>query len=78
MSKKLDSIGMNRERKLRVGVIGGGWGVMHILGFHVCEDVEVVAFCQRTPPKAESIAQEFHISARGLVSLIQGDESQRF
>lgn len=48
-------------KKLRVGVIGGGFGRNHILGFRVCDDVEVAAFCQRTRASAEKIAAEFQI-----------------
>ena len=52
---------VNERRKLRVGVIGGGFGRMHILGYEACEDVEVTAFCQRTRSNAEAIAREYHI-----------------
>lgn len=48
-------------KKLRVGVIGGGFGRNHILAYQVCDDVEVAAFCQRTRAGAEKIAGEFHI-----------------
>lgn len=56
-----DGFNMSKERVLRLGVIGGGFGRMHILGHQACENVEVVAFCQRTKSNAEAIAQEFHI-----------------
>lgn len=46
------------ERKLRVGVIGGGYGRNHILAYRV-SGVEVAAFCQRTEP--EKVAREFAI-----------------
>lgn len=43
---------------LGVGIIGTGFGLMHLLGFRQCEDVRVVAVCQRTPGKAEAFAQQ--------------------
>jgi len=49
------------QETIRVGVIGGGFGRMHILGYQVCENVEVVAFSQRTRDKANAIAKEFNI-----------------
>ncbi|HEY2989692.1 MAG TPA: Gfo/Idh/MocA family oxidoreductase [Candidatus Binatia bacterium] len=49
------------RRKLRVGVIGGGYGRNHILAYRVSDNVEVAAFCQRTQSDAEKIAREFHI-----------------
>jgi len=51
----------NKNKKVKVGVIGGGYGRNHILAYQVCEDVEVAAFCQRTGAGAEKIAGEFHI-----------------
>ena len=50
-----------KNKKVRVGVIGGGYGRNHILAYQVCDDVEVAAFCQRTRAAAEKIAGEFHI-----------------
>jgi predicted dehydrogenase len=52
---------MGNEKKLRVGVIGGGFGRNHILGFQKTEGVEVGAFCQRTKAGAETVAREFKI-----------------
>ena len=49
------------NRKLRIGVIGGGFGRNHILAYQVCDNVEVAAFCQRNQSSAEKIAREFHI-----------------
>ena len=43
---------------LGVGIIGTGFGLMHLLGFRKCENVRVVAVCQRTPGKAEAFAQQ--------------------
>ena len=52
---------MSKKDTLRVGVIGGGFGRVHILGFQECENVKVTAFCQRTKDKAEKLASEFKI-----------------
>ncbi len=49
------------QRKLRVGVIGGGYGRNHILAYRVSGNVEVAAFCQRRRSEAEKIAGEFSI-----------------
>lgn len=49
------------NRKIRVGVIGGGYGRNHILAYQVCDNVEVAAFCQRTRASAEKTAGEFNI-----------------
>ena len=49
------------KKKLRVGIIGTGFGYMHLLGFRGCENVEVVAACQRTPGKAAEFAQKHNI-----------------
>ncbi len=50
------------QKKLRVGVIGGGYGRNHILAYQATDNVEVVAFCQRTRASAEKTAAEFGIS----------------
>jgi predicted dehydrogenase len=42
---------------LGVGIIGTGFGLMHLLGFRKCENVRVVSVCQRTPGKAAAFAQ---------------------
>jgi len=68
----------DRGRRIRVGVVGGGFGRNHILGFQVCDNVEVAAFCQRTQSSAEKIAQEFRIpnvftDYRDLLSLKELD-----
>lgn len=49
------------SRKLRVGVIGGGFGRTHLMAYRVCDNVEVAALCQRTRSAAEDLAKEFHI-----------------
>jgi predicted dehydrogenase len=52
---------MASVNKLRVGVVGGGFGRNHILAFQATEGVEVAAFCQRTRAAAEKVAGEFKI-----------------
>jgi predicted dehydrogenase len=42
---------VNADRKLRVGVIGGGYGRNHILAYRA-SGVEVAAFCQRSKEAA--------------------------
>ena len=49
------------DRRLKVGVIGGGFGRTHLMAYRVSENVEIAAFCQRTRSAAESVAKEFHI-----------------
>jgi predicted dehydrogenase len=51
---------VNADRKLRVGVIGGGYGRNHILAYHA-SGVEVAAFCQRSKEAAAAMAREFAI-----------------
>jgi predicted dehydrogenase len=51
---------MSGEKKLRVGVIGGGYGRNHILAFRA-SGVEVAAFCQRSKDAAAAMAREFAI-----------------
>ena len=46
---------------LGVGIIGTGFGLMHLLGYQQCEDVKVVAVCQRTPGKAEAFAKQHSV-----------------
>lgn len=46
---------------LRVGVIGGGFGRNHVLGFQTCEQVEVVALCQRTRDRAAALARDLGV-----------------
>ena len=43
---------------LGVGIIGTGFGLMHLLGYRECENVRVVAVCQRTPGKVEAFAKQ--------------------
>jgi predicted dehydrogenase len=47
---------------LGVGIIGTGFGLMHLLGYRACDNVQVVAVCQRTPGKAEAFAKQHDVS----------------
>jgi len=47
--------------KIRVGVIGLGFGLQHIRGFQDCEDVEVFAVCDVVAEKVEEIARKYGI-----------------
>ena len=49
------------EKTIKVGVVGGGFGRVHILAYRATPGVEVTAFCQRTKTSAEKIAQDFGI-----------------
>lgn len=50
------------ERKLRVGVIGTGFGtIVHIPGYQSCPDTEVVAVCSAHKERAEEAAAKFDI-----------------
>ena len=51
---------MSAERKLRIGVIGGGYGRNHILAYRAA-GAEVAAFCQRSEAAAAKIAREFAV-----------------
>jgi len=51
---------MSAGRKLRVGVIGGGFGRNHLLAYRA-SGVEIAAFCQRSEAAAAKIAREFDI-----------------
>jgi predicted dehydrogenase len=46
---------------LGVGIIGTGFGLMHLLGYRRCENARVVAVCQRTPGKAEAFARQYGV-----------------
>src|SRR4029450_9002709 len=50
-----------QEKTIKVGVVGGGFGRIHILAYRATPGVEVTAFCQRTKARAEKIAREFGI-----------------
>ena len=52
---------MTTDQPVRIGVIGGGFGIEHLQGFGVTENAEVVAFCQRTRDKAEAMAGKFGV-----------------
>jgi predicted dehydrogenase len=49
------------EKKLKIGVVGGGFGRTHIAAYRATPGVEVAAFCQRTKASAEEIARNFDI-----------------
>ncbi len=53
---------MTTGQPVRIGVIGGGFGIQHLQGFSATEDAEVVAFCQRTKDKAEATAKAFGVT----------------
>ena len=50
-----------QEKTLKIGVVGGGFGRVHMLAYRATPGVEVTAFCQRTKASAEQIAREFGI-----------------
>ena len=52
---------MTTGQQMRIGVIGGGFGIQHLQGFGATEGAEVVAFCQRTKDKAEAMAGKFGV-----------------
>ena len=52
---------MTTGQPVRVGVIGGGFGIQHLQGYGATEAAEVVAFCQRTKEKAEETAGKFGV-----------------
>lgn len=49
------------QKKIKVGVVGGGFGRTHIMAYRATPGVEVTAFCQRTKASAEKIARDFDI-----------------
>jgi len=49
------------KKKIRVGIVGLGFGLQHIRGFQDCENVEVVAVCDVVGKKVEQIARRFDI-----------------
>jgi predicted dehydrogenase len=50
-----------QEKIIKIGVVGGGFGRIHILAYRATPGVEVTAFCQRTKTNAEKIARDFGI-----------------
>ena len=52
---------MMTGQTVRMGVIGGGFGVQHLQGYGVTENAEVAACCRRTKGKAEALAREFGV-----------------
>lgn len=49
------------NRKIRVAVVGGTFGEVHIQGFKHCPDFEVVATCRRQKDLAEQTARRYGI-----------------
>lgn len=49
------------QKSLGVGIIGTGFGLMHMLGYRACKNVNVVAVCQRTPGRADAFARQHGI-----------------
>lgn len=52
-----------RRQRIRVGIIGLGFGLHHIREFQRCADVEVAVVCSRTRDTATKVAREFDIPA---------------
>jgi predicted dehydrogenase len=52
---------VTQEKTLKIGVVGGGFGRVHILSYRATPGVELTAFCQRTKARAEQIARDFGI-----------------
>ena len=48
-------------RRIRVGVIGLGFGLYHIRGYQQCPDVDVFGVCARTEETVRNVAGEFGI-----------------
>ncbi len=46
------------SKALRMGIVGTGFGRMHLLGCWECPEVEVAAVCQRRREEAEAFAPE--------------------
>ena len=54
---------MTTGQPVRIGVIGGGFGIQHLQGYGATEDAEVVAFCptrgrdvyQRRDPRSSMV-----------------------
>lgn len=51
------------SEKIRVAVVGGNFGEVHIQGFSHCPEIEVVAICRRQEKIAKQIAQKYGISS---------------
>jgi predicted dehydrogenase len=55
---------MAADRPLRIGIVGLGFGVdVHVLGFRLLPDVEVVALLGRSPQKAADAAKRLNVPA---------------
>lgn len=49
------------DKEIRVAVIGGGFGEIHIQGFQQCPETAVVAVCRRQEELAKQLAGKYHI-----------------
>jgi predicted dehydrogenase len=49
------------DQKIRIGVVGGNFGEVHIQGFRHCPEVEVAAVCRRQEELAKTMAQKYQI-----------------
>ena len=49
------------DQKIRIGVVGGNFGEVHIQGFRHCPEVEVTAVCRRQEELAKQMAQKYEI-----------------
>jgi predicted dehydrogenase len=56
--KEEDGMEQGVQNSLGVGIIGTGFGLMHLLGYQACDNVQIVAVCQRTPGKAAAFAKQ--------------------
>jgi len=64
--------------KVRVGIVGAG-GIarnVHIPGYQVLDDVEVVAVCDIAPGRAQEVAAEFRIASAydDLATMLDGED----
>ncbi|MBI4553399.1 MAG: Gfo/Idh/MocA family oxidoreductase [Candidatus Latescibacteria bacterium] len=50
------------RRRIRVGVIGLGFGLQHVRGFQGCQDVEILAICSQSQRKVTAAAKELGIA----------------
>lgn len=47
--------------KIRVAVVGGNFGEIHIQGYRRCPEMEVVAICRRDQKLAKQLSQRYQI-----------------
>ena len=62
MMEKESNRGVVDVRKLRIGVIGTGFGKQHIEGFHTMRNAEVVAICNRSGTGLQDLAATYSIA----------------